>query len=228
MPPSTVPRGFSLKEAAVLAGVPESHIRKAIEARTIMPRVTRVGRVQRYGFRGRDLLYLSLIHDFPLPLTPQDKRNLWDLIGGQQTHSGHWRRDDRDVVITEGNVVLRVDVRPLKARLIERLNAFRAGRRRIVSDPAILSGEPVFEGTRIPLAHIAGLLRRGVPLDEIREDYSALGEADLTYASLVARMKPDPGRPRKALRLVRAARPRPQGATALTSDRSAWAHAAPD
>jgi uncharacterized protein (DUF433 family) len=198
---TTPARGFSLKEAAALAGVPEPAVRKAIEARTIRPRAIRVGRATRYAFHARHLFYLALVHEFPVPLTPTDKRDLWDLIGDHAPSAGHWHRGERDVMAAHGDVVLRVDVGPLRARLVERLCTFRLGRRRIVSDPAILAGEPVYQGTRIPLAHIAGLVRRGVPFAEIREDYPALSEADLVYAALVARMKANPGRPRKALTL---------------------------
>lgn len=54
--------------------------------------------------------------------------------------------------------------------------------KRIISDPAILSGAPVFRGTRIPLEHIAGLCRKGVPVSEIAEDYPALSPEDISYA----------------------------------------------
>lgn len=68
-------------------------------------------------------------------------------------------------------------------------------RRRIISNPEILGGEPVFEGTRIPLAHIAGLIADGVDLAEIREDYPCLSEPDLQFAAVRAEAKPSPGLP---------------------------------
>jgi uncharacterized protein (DUF433 family) len=48
-----------------------------------------------------------------------------------------------------------------------------------VSDPAVLGGEPVFAGTRIPLAHVAALFAKGVPPDEIAEDHPGLDARDL-------------------------------------------------
>ena len=200
---ATRARGFSLKEAAALTDLPEPAIRKAIEEKTIRPRYVTVGGSPRYCFRGRDLLYLATIRDFPVPLTARDRLDLWDVITHREPVAGQWRLRDRELTATRGGVVLRVDVEPVLTTLVERLRAFRNGRRRVIRDPAILSGEPVFRGTRIPLAHIAGLIRRGVSMVEIREDYPSLSEEDLAYAELVARMKPDPGRPRKALRLIR-------------------------
>ena len=63
-------------------------------------------------------------------------------------------------------------------------------RKRITSDPAVLSGTPVFRGTRIPLDHIVGLLRKGVPLSEIAEDYPSLSRQDIAFARVYLRLKP--------------------------------------
>jgi uncharacterized protein (DUF433 family) len=82
---------------------------------------------------------------------------------------------------------------------------YARGRRRVVSSPSVLGGEPVFKGTRIPVAQVAGLIAKGVPLAEIAQDYPALTTVDIAYASIHAKMKRNPGRPRKALRLVRKA-----------------------
>jgi uncharacterized protein (DUF433 family) len=67
-------------------------------------------------------------------------------------------------------------------------------RKRIVSDPEILSGTPVFCGTRIPLDHIAGLIRKAVPMSEITEDDPSLSAQDIAFARVFARLvKPSPG-----------------------------------
>jgi uncharacterized protein (DUF433 family) len=79
-----------------------------------------------------------------------------------------------------------------------------AGRRRIVSNHEILGGEPVFEGTRIPLSHIASLIASGTDLTEIREDYPSLNEADLKFAAIYARTRPGLRRRHKALEFRRA------------------------
>jgi len=53
------------------------------------------------------------------------------------------------------------------------------------------------QDTRISVQHVATLLRKGVAEREIREDFPALEDGDLTYARLVARtMTPQasPGR----------------------------------
>jgi uncharacterized protein (DUF433 family) len=80
---------------------------------------------------------------------------------------------------------------------------YHQSRRRIILNPDILSGEPVFEGTRIPVAHIASLIAKGVDLAEIREDYPSLSEPDLQFAAICAKMKPSRGRSRKELEIRR-------------------------
>jgi uncharacterized protein (DUF433 family) len=75
--------------------------------------------------------------------------------------------------------------------------------RRVVSDPAILSGTPVFRGTRIPLDHVAGLIRKGISDSELGEEFPSLTKVDLEYARAYARQSKRPGRPRKPLELRR-------------------------
>ncbi len=74
-------------------------------------------------------------------------------------------------------------------------------KRRVVTDPEILSGTPVFRGTRIPLDHVAGLIRKGVPSAELRKDFPALTKADFDYARRFVRETRKPRRPRKSLEI---------------------------
>ncbi len=201
-------RGFSLKEAAAIAGVPEPTVRKAIESKALRPRKVGTGGLARYRLAVREVLYVKLLAAMPLPLDRDDKADLQALVERRRDRSGRWKVEDGDFVVRAGELTLRVEMRPLRSALAHNLLAFRRGRRRIVSDPAILSGEPVFEGTRIPLAHIAGLVAKGVAAAEIAEDYPALHDADISYAALHSKIRRDPGRPRKPLQVdVRDAAP---------------------
>lgn len=193
--------GLSLKEAAAIAGVSEPVVRKAIESRTLRPRKIGAGRSPRYRLAVREMLYIKLLAEMPLALGKDDKEDLRALVERRRDRVGRWQVEGDDYVVRAGDVTLRVEVRPLRSALARRLLAFRRGRRRIVRDPAVLSGEPVFEGTRIPLAHIAALVARGMSPAEIAEDYPALDGTDLAYAALHSRIKRDPGRPRKPLQI---------------------------
>jgi uncharacterized protein (DUF433 family) len=199
----TIRDSFTLKEAAAIAELPESVVRTAIEKKVIAPRSIRVGKAVRYAFDVKELYYAKLLSAFPLDLSRDDKCSLRELVFRHTKTAGRWHTEGPNFVLENGDLVLHVEVKHLRSHLAHNLAAYYRGRQRIVSDPDILSGEPVFEGTRIPLAHVAALVARGVDATEIIEDYPALSGRDLAYAAIHARMKPHPGRPRKRLELRR-------------------------
>jgi uncharacterized protein (DUF433 family) len=196
-------RGFSLREAAAIAEIPESTIRTAIEKRSIRPPSSRVGKSIRYEFDLNELLFIKLLTEFPFSVPKEDKHSLRQLVGKSSGSVGRWQMRGPNLLMKKGELSVSVHYRPLRKQLVQNVNLYRKGAGRIVSDPEILSGERVFKGTRIPLEHIAGLLRKGVSEAEIREDYPALSDLDLAFASIYARMSPPPGRPRKPLELGR-------------------------
>jgi uncharacterized protein (DUF433 family) len=64
-------------------------------------------------------------------------------------------------------------------------------KRRIISEPDVPSGEPVFKGTRISVRHVGELARKGVSLSILLEDFPRLAKSDIELArDFVARAKP--------------------------------------
>ncbi len=65
----------------------------------------------------------------------------------------------------------------------------------IVSDPEILSGEPVFRGTRVPFKNLTDYLEDGQTLDEFLDDFpgvsreAAIGALEEARSSLFATLK---------------------------------------
>jgi len=53
---------------------------------------------------------------------------------------------------------------------------------RINIDPKILSGKPVFKGTRIPISIVLRMLRDGATFQKIIEEYPRLTEEDIKAA----------------------------------------------
>ena len=194
---------FSLKEAAAIADVPEPFVRKAVDQKTVRPRAVSSGRVVRYRFDVDDMLFLKVISEFPFDLPRRDKDALRSLLQGKQTRAGKWSKSKTDFVARNGDLVIVIACKDVRSRLSRDLATYRRGVKRIVSDPEIMAGEPVFAGTRISLAHVSGLFAKGVPLAEIVEDYPALSRADLDFAAIHSKMKRNPGRPRKLPRFVR-------------------------
>jgi len=183
---------FSLREAAAIAEIPGRTIRTAIEKRSITPPSSRVGKAIRYEFDLNELLFIKLLTEFPFSLSKEDKDALRKLLRKSAASAGHWQTRGSDLVIKKGGLSVLVRYRLLRRNLVRRANLYRWGFDRIVSDPDILDGEPHFKGTRIPLEHIVGLFRKGISETEIRKDYRALRDLDLTFASINARMSPPP------------------------------------
>jgi uncharacterized protein (DUF433 family) len=197
---------YSLKEAAAIAEVSESAVRTAIEKKAVAPRARSAGKVVRYAFNAHELLYLKLLSAFPLDLPREDKRALRDLVSGHSS-AGRWHSQGPDFVLQSDELVIHVEVKQLRDRLAHNMDVYDRGRRRVVSVPDVLGGDPVFEGTRIPLAHVAGLIAKGIALAEILEDHPSLSAEDVAFAAICARMKPNPGRPRKPLDIRRRGAP---------------------
>jgi uncharacterized protein (DUF433 family) len=69
-------------------------------------------------------------------------------------------------------------------------------RRIVTSDPAILSGTPVFKGTRIPVHDIADMLANGDEAVAIVRAYPQLDATKVQLGALYAAAYPQRGRPR--------------------------------
>jgi uncharacterized protein (DUF433 family) len=202
-----VPITFSLKEVAALVDVPERTVRRAVEQKVVRARAIKVGHVLRYRIEARDLVFVKLLTAFPFPIDRNDKEAWQQIIGKRRPAAGRWRLHEGALISDSDDVEVRIELKNVRRALANRLRTFRRGRRRIVTDPEVVGGEPIFEGTRIPLSHITGLIAKGVPKAEIAEDYPALGSLDLEYAALATRMRPSPGRPRRPLTLLRDGQP---------------------
>ena len=59
----------------------------------------------------------------------------------------------------------------------------------IVSDPGILSGEPVFRGTRVPFKSLIDYLEHGRTLSEFLEDFPSVGREQAIAALEEARSR---------------------------------------
>ncbi len=99
----------------------------------------------------------------------------------------------------------RVVVEPYSAarQVLARILAFREGSRRVVRSDDVQGGALVFKGTRIPVAHVGALVKRGVPVEQLREDFPQLKPQDFEFARMLVEMNPPRGRPRKRIEFRR-------------------------
>jgi uncharacterized protein (DUF433 family) len=64
-------------------------------------------------------------------------------------------------------------------------------------DAGILSGTPVFSGTRVPIEMVLGSLHAGMTLEELREGWPFLTQAHIDAARIYTKVNPRRGRPRR-------------------------------
>lgn len=198
---------FTVNEAAAIAEISPGTIRTALEKRSVRPsHRRRAGKAVRHQFSAGDVLLVKLLSEFPFRLGKQDKESLAKILAGGNKRAAAWSLRGADLLYRSGDMQVFVACKPLRQAVERNLAAYRWGKRCVVSSLDVLSGEPVFRGTRIPLQHVASLFRKGVPEQEIAEDFPALDRRDLAYARLFSRFGEKPGRPRKRLTIERVRR----------------------
>ena len=195
---------FTLDEAAAIAEIEPDTVRTALEKRAVTPsRRVKTGKTVRYRFSEGDVLYLLVLTEFPFPLSKDDKDSLAKVLAHGSKTAKHWTSDGSDLVFRSGEMKILIECKHFRETVEKNVSAYRWGKERIASSPDVLSGEPVFRGTRIPLEHVTTLFRKNVPEEEIAEDFPSLDAKDLRYARLAARFGVAPGRPKKRLRIER-------------------------
>jgi uncharacterized protein (DUF433 family) len=195
---------FSVSQAAAIAEISPDTIRTALEKKSVTPsHKQKTGGAVRHQFSVGDVLFVKVLAEFPFPLSKRDKQSLAQILARGSRRAAHWSLQGGDLVYRSGEMQMLIECKPFRQTLARNLAAYRWGRRRVISSPEILGGEPVFRGTRIPVQHVASLFRKGVPEQDIAEDFPNLSARDLAYARLVARFGDKPGRPRKRLVIER-------------------------
>lgn len=112
-----------------------------------------------------------------------------------------WKRS-ADHLVLAGDVAVFLPTREIARNVEERLRVFESGKKRVVSRADTLGGEPVFKGTRVSVRHVGELVKRGVPLGALREDFPRLADDDFEFARIFVDLGRPPGTPRK-LKLAR-------------------------
>ena len=186
----------------------------AQEPRQMRQEFTRVLRVtagedsrkrHRLGFR--EVLYFRLkgaLEEEGLQLTPDDRRDLYRVLTSKSGVSGGWKRGGRRLV-RMGDVPVTFDLTGIVRSTYSALRVASQGEALVEQRADVCSGEPVFKGTRVPLAQVVEQFRADVPLEQIAEDYPQLEEPALQYARFCANLRQAPGRPNKTLTLRRTA-----------------------
>ena len=174
---------FTPTEAAVLTGLSLKAVNNAIDKKTVS---TVPGEEGGRLPDARALVSLSLERRLSDRIAPQLRRQVFDALA----------ESPRNAVSLEGGLV-KIDLREPRRELAASMRDLRRARRRAVSDPEILGGDPVFHGTRVTVHLIAELALKGSKPAELMESYPRLTEEMIRLAPVYAAAYPLRGRPRK-------------------------------
>jgi uncharacterized protein (DUF433 family) len=180
-----MPQALTVNEAAALVGVEERTVRKEVE----------------YGLFGSEspprfklpaLVYLRVIRELGLAPTVEERKRIYALIAKAFARS-------KTPTTVEVSPVLELKLEEVIKDIERTLERFEDWKqRRVVVDPNIMGGEPVFPKSRLTVRHIGSMLLQhgdGVA-QEIREDYPYLKPEDIEFAKLYTVAYPKVGRPR--------------------------------
>lgn len=184
---ASVPALLTRREAAEIGRVPLNAIDKAIEQGVLKPK-RRAGKPLLPAHEVALLVLLRQI-DVVLPAAAKARLRNWLARSQPQAAVGS------ELELSEA---LRVAMTADVAQTIERAEAYARLRDRYVErNPAVMGGEPVIRGTRVPVGTIAKLIEMGEKPEVLREDYPHIPQEAHAVAVQWTRANPRRGRPRR-------------------------------
>lgn len=181
-------RLYTTTEAAAVSGVGVKAVNNAIDKQIV--RATRMAegartRDGRRALTADDLLRLKLWYQVGNILTQDRRRALFDAI----------KASPNAKTVKAGELLI-VDVDEARRQIATRTRDLEAAEAIVVRDKAVMSGEPVFKGTRIPVRAIAAMLADGAEADDILDGYPKLTKRQLELAPIWVAAHPQRGRPK--------------------------------
>lgn len=173
---------LTVSEVVALSGLDEVKVRKDVEHGLF-------GSTTPPQFDFAALIYFRVLAELGLQTAVDDRRKLHALIV-EALRSAH------TPAMIMLSPVLELRLGQVAEQITDTWKRFETWKQKLVTDPGVLGGEPVFPDTRLAVRHIGGLAAQGA-LEEIREDYPALTEDDIEFARLYALAYPKRGRPRR-------------------------------
>jgi uncharacterized protein (DUF433 family) len=172
---------LTASEVAALSGLDEGRVRKEVE----------YGIFAHPSFTFPDLVYFALLAVLGITLGVDDRRKLHVIVAAAMGAR-------RPLATAEMSPVLEVKLDRVAKDVEGKLTRFEAWKKkRVVSDAAVLGGEPTFAKSRLAIRHVGGMLLRGAAPAEVREDYPYIEDDDIEFAPVFVRAYPRMGRPRE-------------------------------
>jgi uncharacterized protein (DUF433 family) len=206
---------LSLREATLLADVPEAKVRKDIETGLLPPIKTE--NLDRLLFRWVDVFVFAAIYkgdllpsalrkkafeEFEGLVEPSWRRHFYYSLKVDALMAAKctWHRPSRLFGVGDrlklGDYLF-IDVAEVEKDLAPRVDLYAEGLSRIEEREGVLGGEAVFRNTRLSVNHIGKMHDAGESIEDIIKDYPYLRENDIAFARLYWKAHPTLGRPRR-------------------------------
>jgi uncharacterized protein (DUF433 family) len=182
--PAQAARLYTPREAAAVSGVAVKAVNNAIDKR-IIHAAPSSGKPSLRALSEDDLLRLKLWYEVGGVLSQERRERLFAEIVAHP-NARHVKADN----------LLIIDVAEARKEIAAGTRELAAAEAVIVRDKAVMGGEPVFKGTRIPVWLIVSMLDDGVDEAEILDGYPKLDRRLLTLAKIWVTAHPRRGRPK--------------------------------
>jgi uncharacterized protein (DUF433 family) len=173
-------------QAAAVADVPVKAVYKTVAER--LPKATLIRRAGQTYLTPEALVCIRLDYELPKEVPIKVRR----FVYGKLRHGSSDRVEYGTRLFSYV-----VDPGPTSRTITERLRRYQRAMKMIVEDPEIQGGAATFQGTRILVHQIAGLLQQGISEAELRQDYPNLTSGMIEAARIYSQAHPRRGRPRK-------------------------------
>ncbi|MDK4734776.1 DUF433 domain-containing protein [Rhizobium sp. CNPSo 3490] len=175
-------RTYTPPEAAAVSEIAVKSVHNAIDKGIIAAHHGREGRI----LFDDDLLRLKLWYGVGSILSAERRKRLFDTI--DQNRSADTVRADDYLII---------DVARAREQLAARAEALREAEQNIQAVKGVAGGEPVFNGTRVPVRMIAAMKQQGASTAEIVKGYPSVSARMVEFAEIWTAAHPARGRPKK-------------------------------
>jgi uncharacterized protein (DUF433 family) len=187
---------FTIGEASFITGQPVRRINRFFDEGPMKARSTSGARTIR-ALHTRDLVFLMVTSSEPLShLDLEGKLKVYRYIASWWSKSESAARRTRPGRLPLGEN-LEINWAKVSNRVQQRAAELKRAKGIVSIDPNVRGGEPVVEGSRIPVQLVHDLIEQGMAPDEILEHYPSLTPEKIRLADVYARAYPRRGRPRR-------------------------------
>lgn len=153
-------------------------------------------------FSALSLAFAKFYFESARVLSATCRKDIINLAHGNvRTRRKHYRIPD-EVVFGDkrweiGIDIVNVDISPFVRKVWSNLRLADAAKSLITQDESVMSGRPVFKGTRLPVDMIVDCWGSELSIQEVQEAYPFLTEKQIDAAKVYVKLYPPRGRPRR-------------------------------